>query len=348
MREDINLDKEVLFFRYCNGTATSAEQEQVEKMAAESAEIAEELEAVKRALVLKNKIIEAESYDIPVGYRNMQQKIKAKSKRINFITVLSRIAAILVLPLLISTLVFAYMAFNSTEVTEHIAYAEVTSAPGLISCFELPDRSKVWLNSGATLRYPTTFMGAAREVELNGEGYFEVEADKEHPFYVATKSGIKVMAHGTQFNVKATEKSIETVLAEGKVDILLWDKILQALNPSEEAAFDMDTRQLSIQEVNVYEKIAWKDGKIIFRNAPLDEVFDRLSSRYNVDIVLHDDYKLSDRYRSRVTFTDETIQQIFSYLSVAAPIEWKISSPVQKNDSTLTKQRIEVWLKKKR
>lgn len=347
MREEINLDKEVLFFRYCNGTATSTEREHVEKMVAESSEIEEELEAVKEALILKNRIGEAESYDISFGYRNMQHKIKAKSKRVNLISVLSRIAAILVLPLLISTLVFAYMAFKGTEIIENVTYAEVTSAPGLVSCFELPDKSKVWLNSGASLRYPTTFIGAAREVQLKGEGYFEVESDKEHPFYVATKAGIKVMAHGTQFNVKATEKSIEAVLAEGKVDILLSDKILQALNTSEQAIFDIDTRKLSIREVNVYEKTAWKDGKIIFRNAPLDEVFDRLSERYNVDIVLHDHHKLSDRYHSRVTFTDETIQQIFTYLSVAAPIEWKLSSPIQNNDSTLTKQRIEVWLKKK-
>ena len=97
----------------------------------------------------------------------------------------------------------------------------------------------------------------------------------------------------------------------------------------------------------IYEKTAWKDGKIVFRNASLEDVFHQLSRRYNVDIVFHDDYKLSDGYRCRVTFTDETIQQIFGYLEIAAPIRWTVSTPVQKNDSTLVRQRVDVWLKKK-
>lgn len=155
------------------------------------------------------------------------------------------------------------------------------------------------------------------------------------------------MSYGTQFNVNTTKESIETVLASGRVNIQLKDNSLCELTPGEGSLFDLNTRKLITNKVNVYEKTAWKDGKIVFRNAPLDEVFIRLSQRYNVDIVLHDEHKIADNYNARVTFTNETIQQIFSYLEIAEPIEWKLTTPVQNNNSTLTRQRIDVWLKEK-
>jgi ferric-dicitrate binding protein FerR (iron transport regulator) len=237
-----------------------------------------------------------------------------------------------------------YMVF--LKPADKPVYAEITAAPGSVVNFELPDRSKVWLNAGATLRYPAAFKGDAREVTLSGEGYFEVRSDKQHPFYVATAAGVKVMAYGTQFNVNTEDNTVQTILAEGKVSVLTAGRPLVELQPGEQAVYDEVTGNLSVDRINLYEKLAWKDGKIVFRNALLSEVFRKLSRRYNVDIVLHDKYHQSENYRARVAFSDETIQQIFTYLEVAAPIEWKLSRPIQYADSTLAKQRIDVWLKR--
>lgn len=345
MQEEHNIDREILLFRYAVGVATDAEKEEVEKLIAASKEILDELTSVKEAIRINGKIQEFESYDIHTGYKNVRGIIRDSGKQRRRLQFLSRAAAILTLPLLITTLTFGYLAFHKPP--EEIVYAEIISAPGLVSRFELPDKSKVWLNSNATLRYPVRFDKRKREVELTGEGYFEVRSDKEHPFYVNTPAGVKIMAHGTQFNVHAERKITETILAEGKVTMLYKEQSLKELNQGEQASYHNETGRLITKEVNLYEKLAWKDGKIIFRNAPLNEVFEQLSKRYNVDIVLYDDYKQSDRYLSRVTFTDETIQQIFSYLQIAAPIEWKVSTPVKNQDSTLTRQKIEVWLKEK-
>jgi ferric-dicitrate binding protein FerR (iron transport regulator) len=237
------------------------------------------------------------------------------------------------------------MAFHKGR--NEIVYAEVVSAPGLVTSFALPDQSKVWLNSNSRLRYPVSFDGNTRKVELEGEGYFEVESDRKRPFYVTTPSGMQVMAFGTRFNVNVQGNMTETILAEGRVALLDNDSLLKELLPGEEALFDNITGTLEMKSVNLSEKLAWKDGKIIFRNAPLDKVFEQLSKRYNVEIVFHDEYNLSEKYSSRrVTFTNETIQQILSYLEIAAPLEWKISPTVQNGDSTLVRQRIDVWLKK--
>jgi Fe2+-dicitrate sensor, membrane component len=348
MEEHLNLEREVLFFRYCSKKATPEEKEMVEKIIAESGEASAELDKVKEAVLLENRIREMDLYPVSEGYNNVQQKIKIKSRKRRFIGMLLRVAAVAAIPLLISSLALIAVVLNLQPGEEEIAYMEVTSAPGLISRIELPDNSVVWLNAGSSLRYPDRFYGSTREVELKGEGYFEVESDEKHPFLVAESSGLKIKAHGTRFNMNVTEKAVETVLEEGKVDILFAENVLHKLNPGEQAIVEKNNKKLSVREVNVYEKIAWKDGKIIFRNAPLNEVFDRLGKRYNVDIVLHDKYGLSEKYRSRVTFTDETIIQIFTYLEMAAPIEWTISAPKQNEENTeLTRQRIDVWLKKK-
>ena len=346
MKKELNIDKEILFFRYSNGFATAEEKEQVEKLIAESESVYEELKAVQYAVDMKKRIREMEAYNISIGYEKVRKGIRKTDRKRKFVSILSRVAAILALPLLISTFTLGYIVLNKQQ-DQDIVYTEVISAPGLVSYFQLPDKSKVWLNSNSKLRYPNRFTNSIREVELEGEGYFEVESDKTHPFYVITGSDVKVMAYGTRFNINTDENKIETILAEGKVAVFQSDCLLTELKPGELVSFDKGSAQLDIKEISLLEKLAWKDGKITFRNAPLDEVFRQLSKRYNVDIILHDEYNQSGKYLSRVTFTDETIQQIFSYLEIAAPIEWKLRTPVQNNDSTLIKQRIDVWLKKR-
>ena len=75
--------------------------------------------------------------------------------------------------------------------------------PGTITRLVLPDQSVVWLNAGSRLVYPSVFDEKERKVQLFGEGYFEVEADPEHPFCVSTSEGLRVIAYGTKFNVNA-------------------------------------------------------------------------------------------------------------------------------------------------
>ena len=66
----------------------------------------------------------------------------------------------------------------------------------------LEDGSKVWVNSGSTFRFPTTFEKNKREVYVDGEIYIEIAKDAERPFFVKT-SEMSVRALGTRFNVMA-------------------------------------------------------------------------------------------------------------------------------------------------
>ena len=115
------------------------------------------------------------------------------------------------------------------------------------------------------------------------------------------------------------------------------------LSPEEQAAFDPVARKLWIDQVEVEEAIAWHEGRLLFRNAPLEEIVRKLSRRYNVDLVVHQ--KSPKRYTFRANFSTESITQILDYLGEAAPIRWAYAPVKQNRDYSYPRQRIDIWVK---
>lgn len=118
MKEYPDIDKEVLFFRYSNGIATSEEKELVDKLIADSENTYDELKAVQYAVDIKKRIREMETYNIPAGYKKVRKGIRKTERKRKFVSMLSRVAVILACPLLISTFTFGYIAFNKQPETE--------------------------------------------------------------------------------------------------------------------------------------------------------------------------------------------------------------------------------------
>ena len=296
-----------------------------------------------RAKALDEAIHEYRSIDTERAWQQTWQRCHSSQRR-GFTFYLLHIAAILIIPLLISTITLAYLHINDNRQSEAVAYLEATSTPGIVTQITLPDSSKVWLNSGSTLRYPNRFVGEERNVTLQGEGYFEVQSDREHPFYVTTTEGLRVMAHGTKFNVNAytDDEIIETTLEQGAVDILIGQQ-RASLAPGEQAIFDKNASIIHIQRAQVDAETAWREGKLIFRSATMEEITKQLARRYNVDIDLHDESRTPQRFRA--TFTNESLPQILDYLRMSAPIHWSATTVKQQNDHTYSRQRYDVWVK---
>lgn len=337
-----NILKEKLF-DYCSGNCTGEEVEEIEKALSHSEELREEVDNIRIVLALDTDIREYQTIDTNSAFDEVWSRVEKKkhSFRINS---LMRYAAILSIPLLISTVLFGYLYFDK-DGKAPMTYAEVFTSPGTITKYELPDKTVVWLNADTKLRYPSHFNSKRREVDLEGEAYFEVHADKKHPFYVNMKNGMKVYVYGTKFNVNTydEENYIETVLEEGKLNIIAPDnETTVVLSPGERLLYNKDTHNMTKEEVYVYEKIAWKDGKLIFRNTTLEDILDRLEKAYNVEIAL--DNKSNKEYRYRATFTNESITQILDYLSKSIRMKWKIEESIQKDDSSFTRKRVYVTL----
>ncbi|MDR2680393.1 MAG: DUF4974 domain-containing protein [Tannerella sp.] len=302
--------------------------------------IKDELLTIKE---LRDDIRFYKQIDVSGAYGRTLSKIARQQRRMWLRNTFNRAAAILFIPLLAGTLVLSYLFYRQTA-SPREAFAEVKGSPGTVMQVELPDRSRVWLNGESRLRYPVEFKGKTRAVELAGEGFFDVSTDAAMPFEVTAPSGLKVIARGTEFNLKAygDDDTHEVVLEEGIVEVSYKD-YSAVMKPDEMLRLTVDDNRIARSAVRTDEKTAWKDGKIIFRNTPVEEVMKQLSRRYNVDITLHNPRQKS--YLIRATFSSETIEQILDYLKLAEPVEWSRVKTEQNGDSTFNRQQIHVTVK---
>lgn len=335
---------EEALFRYCNDNSDQKEKTSIEQALAGSEELRAKLESIKTVITLTSDIKECQSVNVEAAYAKVSKYMNGKKQNSSR---LIRFAAILSIPLLISTFILSYLFFVENAQRPEL-YSEIFTFPGTITRHELPDHTIVWLNSNSKLRYPVQIKDKPqREVELEGEAYFDVHADRKHPFYVNTPDGMRIYAYGTKFNVNTynDENFIEAVLEKGKINVIPPGKNTTiVLNPGEGIFFDKSTNKLKKSVADIYEKTAWKDGKLIFRNSSLEDVLKKLSKAYNVDITF--DNKSGKEYRYRATFTTEDITQILDYLSKSANLKWKMKDPIQREDSTFTRKQIIVTLYK--
>jgi transmembrane sensor len=146
----------------------------------------------------------------------------------------------------------------------------------------LSDGTKVWLNSASSLKYPVTFTGNKREIQLSGEAYFEVAHNRHKPFRVIS-NGQVVEVLGTHFNVNAyaDEPSVKTTLLEGSVKVQS-NGISKTIKPNEQVL--LKDGSMNIAKADVNEAIAWKNGFFYFKDDDIKSVLRQLARWYNVDI----------------------------------------------------------------
>ena len=174
---------------------------------------------------------------------------------------------------------------NTAKAASVLQYNTLKTPRGGEYTITLSDGSRVYLNASSELKYPVLFDEKKREVRLSGEAYFEVAKDSERPFYVVTNT-VRIKVYGTSFNVNTySTQGTQAVLVSGKVGIrgVGADKEY-IMNPSELAEFDNDGTFKRIRAVNTSAYTAWRDGRLVFEDESLEEILNRLSRWYNVDV----------------------------------------------------------------
>lgn len=267
--------------------------------------------------------------------------LKEISPKLGFWAITSRVAAVLMLPLMFISF-WIGKSLEKNESDETVSYVEVHSALGTRSSLKLPDGSKVWLNSASRIEYPSVFNSQRRTVKLDGQAFFEVESDKLRPFVVQTKT-ISVVATGTEFDVKCFKGDTKTnvTLKTGKVSVVdsTGKKAIARLLPNQKVDIDNNTGSFELSNhQNIYKFIAWKDGKMIFRNEPLGDVIKEISRYYDVDIDIRDEEV--KRYPYRATFNTESLDEILKLLKLSSPINYVEVDRKALGDSTFTKRKI--------
>ncbi|MGJ1430753.1 FecR family protein [Sphingobacterium spiritivorum] len=147
----------------------------------------------------------------------------------------------------------------------------------------LSDGTKVWLNADAKMKFPVEFAAQQRQVQLQGEAYFEVTKDASKPFIVkSAEQQVEVL--GTWFNVSAyPDEPTVTTLVSGKVNVSAFGKQV-ALTPGMQSV--ANDQQLQSKQVDVEPAVAWKDAKFVFVKEPLEDIIRKLERWYNVDFVI--------------------------------------------------------------
>ena len=148
----------------------------------------------------------------------------------------------------------------------------------------LSDGTRVHLNSMSSLRFPGTFTADAREVELDGEAYFDVTPGNT-PFIVNAR-GLKVEVLGTSFNISAyPDEDLETTLVTGSVKLSTDNGESFMLKPSQQAILSSDHNEMNIRTIDTYTYTSWVNGLIHFKDERLEDIMRTLSRWYDIDVV---------------------------------------------------------------
>ena len=277
--------------------------------------------------------------------RLQEDKSLEKHLRQNkFFTVFARVAAVIILPLLVYSIYLTSRTFKTNLLVDNqIVWQTIKTPVGMQTDFLLPDGSHVWLNAGSVFRYPNSFAKDKRQVELVGEAFFDVSKDASHPFLV--KAGkMNVEVKGTRFNIinYPNETLTELILESGSVRLFSGDyedhKTITLIKPGELAVLDNTQNQLSVSNVDIEKYTAWKEGKLIFRDDQMDEVVKKLNRWFNVEIVLQSS-ELKE-YIYTATYRDETLPQILELLKISAPIKYNLIERKRLPDNSYSKRKI--------
>lgn len=167
------------------------------------------------------------------------------------------------------------------KITDKIVYNTITVPPKGTFEFILNDSTKVLLNGGSSLTYPTKFAENERAVLLSGEAYFQVTTNPKQPFIVMAKN-TKSVVYGTKINVSAYPnlKYVATTLFSGKVNVNDVE-----LTPGQQAIKNDLSSDIQVNTVDLDMISSWTRGMFYFDNVNLEVIMEQLSQWYGVKVI---------------------------------------------------------------
>ncbi|WP_294962345.1 FecR domain-containing protein [uncultured Flavobacterium sp.] len=196
---------------------------------------------------------------------------------------------------------------------------------------KLSDGTKIWLNAGSVLKYPTAFKGDTREVYLSGEAFFDVAKDKKHPFIIHTnKMDTKVL--GTSFNVQAypDQTTQEVSVATGRVNVkstVTEENVY--VTPGQKVVFKSQNNKLqAFKDIPLNTISLWRKNIMVFEETPLPEVVATINRNYNIAIEVKN--KNLNALKISAYFKELPADQVIGLVCNIINAEYKIDSGVYK------------------
>ncbi|MCL3781867.1 DUF4974 domain-containing protein [Prolixibacteraceae bacterium JC049] len=308
---------------YLNGTESNEQKEELKQWLSLSPDNGVVLDEIISAWQISHNSDDTYKPNEEQLWQQLMQRIEKKPRLIPWQPVVKWLSVA-------AAVVLIFLAGNwlgKDAVEEVITYSTVVAPPGSKTQLLLPDSTKVWLNSGAELKYANTYAANNREVFIKGECYFDVVKSTQHHFVVNT-SRLKVKVFGTKFNVNENSKrnSTAVTLVSGKVQVLNQrDKELSKLNPNDQLELTGNKFQVrKLTETSM--TTAWTRNLLVFNNQSLGEVVDYLESWFGVKIIL--DPRLADREGYTFKTKTENLKEVLKMISIITPISYEIDGDI--------------------
>lgn len=284
------MNKEILY-KFFERQASPKEKELIKQWLNESP-------AHKAELFKERQFYGAMIMNRPISGDKAKNEIKPVRKKI--LWEMMKIAAVV----LLTTSCVLFFMQRKTELDEKQPWLSVVVPSGQRANVLLPDGTNVWLNARTQIRYPGVFSGDKREIELNGEAFFEVVTNKDKPFVVHTqKCEIEVL--GTKFNVEAYDDSEDffAALIEGSVRVTSKSGPdgTNSLVLQPNYLTTLEDGKLMSKEITDFDYYRWREGLVCFRETDFAQLMHRFEKCYGVKIVIKNprllDYAFSGKFR---------------------------------------------------
>lgn len=215
------------------------------------------------------------------------------------------------------------LSYNTAGATAgQVLYNTIATPRGGQYQVTLADGTQVWLNAASSLRFPTAFTGSKREVELEGEAYFEVAKNAAMPFHVkVNKMDVQVL--GTHFNIMAygNEQSVKTTLLEGRVKVSN-NSIIKNIEPGQQAELNRNQNTILVKEVNTDQAVAWKNGLFHFKQTNIRELMRQVERWYDVDV----EYETPGNYQdyTGIVQRSQNVSALLQMLELTGTVHFKV------------------------
>ena len=331
------IDWEVLT-RYLAGETSEEENRDVELWEASSAANRRQLAQLRRIWSVAGSPAEAPETDEGAAWEKINRKISVQPEtsitpepQTKDYSWVWKVAAGLVL--ILGTVLVLFR--NKTDVlSPGLAYIKHETAAGKRSRISLPDGSTVWLNGNSTLRYPKQFAANSREVQLEGEAFFDVAKDPSKPFRISAGETVTEVK-GTSFNVDATggEEIIVSVVT-GKVELREEDKPENRvlLTPNQTGRFNAAAHKVTSETTSDLNFMAWQTGVLRFQDAELSTVAHDLEKFYGKKVVFHNEQLKNCHLTS--TFNHQDLEEVLEVMRLTLGLTFSVEKDTVYVDGT--------------
>ncbi len=238
-----------------------------------------------------------------------------------------RVAAVLLVPLLIASSVMLVSIYNFRTEPAHYVKRELFTKPGTREKIQLDDGTTVWLNDGTAFRYPEKFAAKERRVFVDGEAYFEVAANPEKPFIIENPL-VNTIVTGTSFNIRgySSDHYFEATLSKGQVRLQKDDRELKMV-PGQQVQYCDQDDQFLTRNVNPAIYSSWIEGRLILKDEPFALAMLKLSRWYNAEILIRDE-ELKE-FKLTATLENEKVEQTLDHIAYALPVKYRIQKETE-------------------